>query len=177
MAKFNLLLVDANIVIYLFEIGLWEEVLAQCDVHLSETILREALFYTNDDGDQLATNIESYRARMTVHPDVQVSEMQRFLGSLGGSLLERMDAGEAEILCILSRSLEPYTICSADAAVFRYLGAARQSAQGVSLEEVLTGIGRARQVSPQYRKRFKDEYCRRGFEEGWTQNTYRGETT
>ena len=44
MAKFSLLLLDSVLIIELFEIGIWDQILAHCDVHVSETIVAEVLY-------------------------------------------------------------------------------------------------------------------------------------
>jgi hypothetical protein len=46
----SLLLLDANVVVCLFELGLWDEICAAYDVHVGETILNEALYYRSADG-------------------------------------------------------------------------------------------------------------------------------
>lgn len=43
-------------------------------------------------------------------------------------ILEKLDAGEAELPAVLCKSLDAYKICSSDAIVFRVLGALRQRA-------------------------------------------------
>jgi hypothetical protein len=39
MKKFSFLLLDANIVIELFRLGLWEKITDICDIHIAETVV------------------------------------------------------------------------------------------------------------------------------------------
>ena len=164
MAKFNLLLLDAGVIIKLFEFEIWEAFLERCDVHLSKTIMEEALYYIDSNDEQKPIHLSDYKAKMTVH-DVSVSQVQELKKIFGRVLLERLDAGEAELLAVVHNSPENYRICSADAVVYRVLPALSKGSQGISLEEVLTQIGLSRKVSWPYNKRFRETYTQRGFEE------------
>src|SRR5579871_6204265 len=143
LAKFNLLLLDTGVIIKLFELGIWEALLDRCDVHLSKTILNEALFYRDDNDDPQSIHLSNYLAKMTVH-DVAVSRVQELKKVFGSVLLEKLDAGEAELLSVVHDSFDKYLICSSDAVVYRALPTLSKSDQGISLEEVLTQIGLSR---------------------------------
>ncbi len=90
MKKFNLLLLDANIVIKAFELGLWQILTQRCDIWLAATVVQEAVFFTNG----------------------------------------------------------------------------KRSERGISLEEVLQQVGLAIAIPRQFSKSFRQEWTRRGFEEG-----------
>ena len=169
--KFRLLLVDANIIIELFHLGIWDTFLAACDVHLSETVFDEAHFFEDDDGERHSINLQAYRdsGQIIVHA-VPASQLVALRSTLGMTLLEKMDPGEAELLCVLD-SAPPggdYLICSADAVIFRYLGATHRSGQGISLEEILTKIGVTKPLDSLYRKAFRERYSQLGFTQGIT---------
>lgn len=67
MAKFSLLLLDANVIIQLFEFGIWEQFLDCCEVHISQTIVDEAHFYEDENGEQKSIRLAEYAARLTIH--------------------------------------------------------------------------------------------------------------
>jgi hypothetical protein len=46
MKKFKLLLLDANVVIQAFKLGLWAKLIERCDVWLAATVVQEAAFFT-----------------------------------------------------------------------------------------------------------------------------------
>ncbi len=60
MKRLSLLLLDANVVIYLFELGIWGKVVSLCDIHLACTVIDEARFYEDDDGVQHPFDLSGY---------------------------------------------------------------------------------------------------------------------
>ena len=44
MPKLKLLILDAGVVIYLHEIGLWQQVMANCDLYLSRIVAEKVYF-------------------------------------------------------------------------------------------------------------------------------------
>jgi hypothetical protein len=167
LAKFSLLLLDTGIIIMLFELGIWDAFLERCDDHISRTVMNEAIFYVDNNGETQPIHLSTYTTRMTVH-DVGVSRILELKKIFGSVLLDKLDAGEAEIITVLHDSLENYRICSADAVVYRVLPALARSSQGISLEEVLNHIGLSRKVSWPFSKRFRETYTQRGFQEKLT---------
>jgi hypothetical protein len=169
--KFRLLLVDANIIIELFRLGVWEKFLLQCEVHLSKTVLKESHFYEDANDQRQPIDLEPFRVsgQITVH-DVDASRLIVLRDKLGPTILEKMDAGEAELLCVLDDAPpnQSYRVCSADAVVYRYLGATTRTAQGISLEEILNAIGLTKKLEYQYRQTFREKYSQAGFQQGIT---------
>lgn len=174
--RFKLLLLDANIIVELFKQGIWSEVISRCDVHVSETVVGESRFYDNHNEETVEINLQPDRddERITVH-DVSTSSLIRLRSRLGKAMLEKMDAGEAELLCVLDDAPlgEDYIICSADAIVYRYLGASQRSSQGVSLEVILKQIGLGRALDFRFTRVFQEQYCQKGYEEGFTGQAFR----
>jgi len=164
LAKFSLLLLDSVVIIELFEIGIWDQILAHCDVHVSETIVAEVLYYIDANDQKQPIDLSRYADKMTIHslPVSRVLELKKGFGSI---LLDKLDAGEAELLSVVHSSFDSYRLCSADAVVFRVLAALGKSDQGVSLEELLQQIGLSRSVSWPFSKSFRVHWARCGFEE------------
>ena len=100
---------------------------------------------------------------MTIH-SVPVSRVLELKKGFGSILLDKLDAGEAELLSVVHSSFDSYRL-SADAVVFRVLAALGKSDQGVSLEELLQQIGLSRSVSWPFSKSFRVHWARCGFEE------------
>ena len=165
--KFRLLLLDAGIVIKLFEMGLWDRLLEQCEVHLSRTIVTEAHFYKDEEGQRHDFDLASYEASgaITVF-DVSLAQDAELTKHFGLDYLERFDAGEREALAHLVTSSLPYIISSADSIVFKVLGFLNRADQGVSLEEILRRTGFGRPMSWQFSKAFREKYTREGFCDG-----------
>lgn len=167
MKKFRLLLLDANVVIYLFEIGLWDELVERCEVLLSRIVAeREAQFFEKDDGEKVYFDLQSYIAdnRVTVI-DASVADIKAFRDLFDPVYLPRLDDGESESLAYLIKSPDKCLICSADAIVFRVLALLNRIEQGLSLEEILGEIGLNRSVPWGFSKQFREHWTKRGQQE------------
>ncbi len=163
--KFRLLLLDANIVIKLFQMDLWDKLVEHCDVHLSRTIAAyEAHFFYDDAKDRHDFDLSTYESSGTITVfDVTLAQDAELTRHFDAAYLERFDPGEREALAHLVTSTEPYSICSADSIVFKVLGFLNRAEQGVSLEEILQQTGFGRQLSWQFRKAFREKYTNDGF--------------
>jgi len=163
MKKLRLLLLDANIVIELFELGLWDKVLEHCEVALSRTVAsREASFYVKD-GEQFGIDLAPYEKSAQIRVvEAELAMLRAFRQQFKPNYLERLDPGEAESLAFLCDSHEPWIICSSDSIVFRVLGLLRRDEQGISLEEILQRIGLGRRLGRQYSAQFREHWTRLG---------------
>ena len=162
--KFRLLLFDANIVIKLFEMDLWDRLLEYCDVHLSRTIAGEAHFFEDNEGERHDFDLSAYEASgaITVF-DVSLAQDAELTKPFGPAYIERFDPGEREALAHLVTSSDPYVICSADSIVFETLGFLNRADQGISLEEFLQQTGFGRPMPWQFSKAFRERYSKDGF--------------
>jgi len=132
--------------------------------------VNETRFYDDLDGVRHSIDLKAYEEnrRIIVH-EVTLAETESLRKQFGQDILEKLDAGEAELLAVLvSRPFDEYLICSADRIVYRVLGALKISEQGISLEEVLKAIGTTKNTEYPYIKAFREQWSRKGFEEGMT---------
>lgn len=168
MKRLSLLLLDANVVIHLFELGLWDKVIEHCDVHLARTVADdECRFYEDDDGQRTDIDLSlDVSARRVTIVEMQQADMNVFLSQFDPVYLEKLDPGEAESLAYLLKTSEETLFCSADKIVFRVLGNLTRSHQGISLEEVLNRIGHSRRLKTQYSKKYREDWSNKGFGEG-----------
>lgn len=158
--KFRLLLLDANIVIYLHELGLWERFIEKCSVTLTQTVVDEVISY------DLGPDIRERRIQCI---EVDLETVQRFTSKYGPVYLDRLDPGEADSLAFLMASREEWIISSADEIVFKVLGLEGRAEQGLSLEEILDKIGMTQpNLKPQYKKSFREHVTRKGQIDGIT---------
>lgn len=164
MKKLTLLLLDANVVIYLFKIDLWDKLIQCCDVLLSRIVAeREAQFYETGDGEKVCFDLKSdIDTRHITLIDVSASDMKAFRDRFDPVYLERLDDGETESLVYLAQAPDRCLICSADAIVFRVLALLGCDDQGLSLEEVLAKTGWGRGVPYQYSKQFREHWTKIG---------------
>ena len=165
--RFNLLLLDANVVIELFRQDIWERVIEQCDVYLSRTVAeQEALFYEPEDAEKQYFDVLPYAeaGRITVF-DVTPSQVSKFRDRFDPSYAAKLDAGETESLIYLLGATDDALICSADGIVYRVLANMLQSDRGVSLEEVLDRLGLSRSFDYRFTAAFREKWKGRGFDE------------
>ncbi len=164
MKKFKLLLLDANVVIHLFEIGLWDKLVERCEVLLSRIVAeREAQFFEKDDGEKVYFDLQPYISdkRLTVI-DASVDDIKSFRDQFDSVYLSRLDDGESESLAYLVKSPQQCLICSADAIVFRILALLDRADQGLSLEEILGSVGLGHALRWEFSKRFRERWTRIG---------------
>lgn len=164
MKRWSFLLLDANVIIVLFKYGVWEHVVATCDIWVSETVVEtEAHFYEDDDGVRHDFDLRPYVANGRIKQvAVSPQDVKKFTSTFGPDYIERLDPGEAESLAHLEGATEDHLICSADAIVFRVLGNLDRSAQGVSLQEVLDKLGQSRALPPQFTKKVREKWTAEG---------------
>ena len=169
MKKFRLLLLDANVVIEISRQGLWDQVIARCDIHLAQTVLDESQFYDDDQGERHYIDLTSYiTAKSIAVFDLTPSQMNGFRAQFDPVYFEKLDPGETESLAYLLDQSDKCMICSADKIVYRVLGGLDRPDQGISLDEVLSQIGLGRRLGREFTRAYKEEWTQKGFQEGFT---------
>jgi hypothetical protein len=167
--KFRLLLLDANVVIEISRHDLWDQVVAKCDIHLAQTVIDEAQFYDDDNGRRHYIDLSPYISAKTIQPvELTPSQMAGFRAQFSPVYFEKLDPGETESLAYLLGQSEECLICSADKIVYRVLGCLSRSEQGVSLDEVLGQVGLGRRLGREFTKAYREEWTKKGFQEGLT---------
>jgi len=166
MKRWSFLLLDANVVIVLFKMGIWDRLVALCDLHVSETVIGEAHFYEDDAGQRHDFDLGGYVKSGGIRSfSVPAAAVKSFVDSFDASYIEKLDAGEAESLAYLMTAHDEHFICSADAIVYRVLGNLDRGHQGASLEEVLAKAGLGRKLPWQFSKAFRERWTGAGVSE------------
>ena len=100
MSRLKLLILDACVVIQLYELGRWQKVVDQCDIHLSEIVAwREVKF---DDANGTRINLESaVLSKAITLFSVEALKVEAFRSRFDDSYLGVLDDGEAESLAYL----------------------------------------------------------------------------
>jgi len=164
MTRSRLVLLDANVVIHLFELGIWKQVTERFQIALAQTVVDEAHFYERD-GDRFEIDWAELTRTCSVEiRSVSAAEVQAYCKRFDPSYYEKLDPGEAESLVLLSREPDA-RICSADKIVWRVLGNTNQVDRGVSLEEVLQQAGLTKALPDRCSKRFREHWCKSGSRE------------
>jgi len=168
MKKFRLLLLDANVVIELFRLGIWDKLVDLCEIHLARTVAeREAHFFLDENDERSDFDLSPYvEARKICVFDVTLSDLTAFLDRFHPVYFDKLDPGETESLTFLLNSDEDYRLCSGDKIVFRVLGSLSRGDQGISLEEILHQVGLGRSLRQQYSRAYRERWTKMGFQEG-----------
>lgn len=167
MKKFRLLLLDANIVIEISRHGLWDQIVARCDIHLARSVIDEAHFFVDANGDRQPIDLTAcFDAGSITVFDLTPSDLVEPRAKFDPVYFEKLDPGETESLAYLLRQSDDCQICSADKIVYRVLGNLRRAAQGVSLEEVLNQIGLGRRLTREFSRDYREQWTQKGFQEG-----------
>lgn len=163
MKKFPFLLLDAGPVIKLFELGIWQEFIARCDVTIAQQVAEESKWARGETEDCLIDLAQHSEEGSISIIDIDASKVAAFTNKFSAQLSRvRIDPGELATLVFMSDSTDPWIICTADGPVFRFLGTIGKTEQGISLEEILEQIGLAKKLEWKYTKRFREKYSHMG---------------
>jgi hypothetical protein len=166
--KFSLLILDAGVVITLHQLGLWQQVVDRCDIHVSRVVAEvESLFHIDansepgDYGQDIDLGPDIAAGRITRF-EVPIDQIRRFRDLFDDSYASGIHDGEAESLAYLFSQPGDWLISSGDAIVFKVLGNAGRSEDGISLEEILQRLGLSKPVDWQYTKAFRLKFDKVG---------------
>jgi hypothetical protein len=59
MPRLKLVMLDANVIIKLHELELWDKLVASIDIHLAQTVIGEAQFWFNSAGERQEIDLRS----------------------------------------------------------------------------------------------------------------------
>lgn len=165
MSRLKLLILDACVVIQLHELGRWQQVVDQCDIHLSEIVARREVKFDDANGTRIDLEPAIHSKAITLF-SVDAVKVDAFRARFDNSYLGVLDDGEAESLAYMFDTKSEFLISSADKIVYRVLGNMNRGHQGISLEEILNRIGLTTSyLPPQYRREFRERWTQVGLEE------------
>lgn len=163
MPRLKLVMLDANVIIKLHELGLWDKVVASIDIHLAQTVVNEAQFWVDAAGERkeidLSSDIEAKRIAVF---EMDAVELANFLAQFDPVYRPEIDPGEMESITWMEKSQEDYLFSSADLAVYRVLGLLGRGEQGISLEELLQRIGNTKPLEPRFSKAIRERFTKEG---------------
>lgn len=169
MKKLRLLLLDANVVIKLFELGLWNVVVEKCEILLSRVVAETEVEFYEKNGLREEIDLSPYiNQDLITIVEVNINEVWNLRNLFDPTYFDRLDPGETESLAYLLGIQDPCLISSADSIVFKVLGCLYRSDQGISLEEILQKIGYGKKLPYQYTKAFREKWTKQGQQDGIT---------
>lgn len=168
----KLWLLDADVIIKLLEIDVFDRLVTMHALHVASTVVDEVKFYRRA-GKKVLINfrqlyIES--GRITETP-ATAEEMQEVLRRLPLLRQQSVHAGEIESLAVLVRQ-EDLILCTFDAAAIRTLPFLDVTERAVSAERLLQTSGLT--LSPGFKldPRLSEEYFKSNIEQGLREYVY-----
>ena len=163
MKKFQFLLLDTGPVIKLFELGIWDEVVNHCKITVTKIIAEDEALFSRGENEDTSIDLNQYMENGLINIiDFDTAIAKSFLGKFDLLYKGDMHPGELQALALLDSSDKYWTLCSADAGVFKVLGVLGRAEQGISLEELLNKIGISQKLEWKYKKDFRLHYTRKG---------------
>jgi hypothetical protein len=156
-----LIIPDADVVIHLHELGIWDNFVRQNSVHLSALVVEEAHFYKQGAGESTRMFEIDLRAAISdgsitiINIDVSaLSPMYEEAQKL--QIDQSIDAGETETIAAAYSVRTDLTLCLIDCGAIRYATLIGLAPRCISVEEALNSCGLGRGVRYNLsNKRFK----------------------
>ena len=140
-------IVDANVIIRLHELGKFESLLKVCEVYVTETVKDEVKFYVQDLGNGIQRKViidrDGYirEGKLKVLRDPPLKEISEFPARLEKKITDPgIHGGETSCLIHLMESGSNYYFCTGDRAVMVVAGYMGFGDKLVSLEALLGKI-------------------------------------
>lgn len=162
--KPHLVLLDANVIIEAYELGVWQAVIDSFNLTVPSVIARHEVKYFVVHGKHNPINLPSLAAqgKITVL-EADVAEIADLMNQFDPLFSESIDPGEQEALALMLASRCPeHRFCSADARPLQALAMLDMSDRGLSFEELLKRIGRARKLEEHFTLAFLERQIREG---------------
>lgn len=154
------LLLDSNVIIKAYELGIWSQLICNYEVVIPTTISHcEALYYNEPKGKKKKIDLPDQVSKGIV------SELEAVAGDLTSLFsvfapwfIDVLHSGEAEALALIQMNKvgEAY-FCTSDASAIQALAMLHKSHLGISFESVLSKIG----VTKVLNHHFRDEFFRK----------------
>lgn len=170
-AQSKLLLVDTCVVIHACLLGVWDTLTSNLGIAIPEITVGEAIQTLRaEEFDGLSIDLDrDVKEGKIVQPFLPASDLRIVRQLSGPKFRGAWDGGELEcVACLLHEKYGCSRICSSDAVVYRFLGWTQMEEMGISLEEILVGLGGPRRrLLDKLTRKYREHWTRRGFQEAW----------
>ena len=131
----KLLLLDADVIIDLHALGLFEKINKAYDICLTRNIFEEARYYKKD-GVRRDIDIKD----VTIIENIDLESLRKVQREAKEAMLA-IDPGESTSIAYLDQTEEEITFCSCDQAAIKLISYMELEQKSISLEKVLRGAG------------------------------------
>lgn len=152
---------DANVIIYLHEIGLWKAFAKRFEVYVSATVANEVSFYPGEFGKQIPINLKNEKINIL---EMNVTEAKRMVYSIIDKFTgPDIHLGEIEsIALMMKKQYENLKLCTGDGAAIKAACLLGIKDRTISLEEAMTQGGMKKKIKNQYTKKTMKKWKKRG---------------
>ena len=131
----KLLLLDADVVIDLHSLGLFEKINKAYDIYLTRNVFEEARYYKKD-----GLKIEIDVKDITIIENIDLESLKKVQREAKEARLG-IDAGEAMSIAYLTQTEEEITFCTCDLAAIKLISYMELDQKSISLEKALRSAG------------------------------------
>ena len=163
----RLLLPDADVVIGLHELNLWNKVLNCCQIYLASTVIQEVQHYWNSAGERILIDLAPHITSGKIivldgSPEIQAE----ILNKLIKSNLDGLHAGELESIAIIyTKDIIDLQFCIKERAAIKAVAFLNLKESSISVEQALRDInvlGKKQVLLPVYSKKRFDNILLEG---------------
>ena len=159
--KPKLVLLDADVVIEVYKIGVWLGLISKVEIAVPSTVAHdEALFYSKELGKipEEINLLELIGGGKILELTASDTEISNLLDKFDRVFIEGLHGGETEALALIyAGKVAEYKFCTADKAAIQGLAMIGYSSIGISMEKLLSSVGLQKKLS----HGFTDLYFRR----------------
>jgi len=145
----NIVLLDADVIIYLHRLNAWDHVLKINQIIISSIILREAYYYDDNSGKRHFIDLESGVGSKFRELSQEAEALGDFLSQFDREIQDGLHSGEAEALSLIQTD-KNMLFCTSDKMAIKVLGLMGASAQGISFEKLLRTSGLTKKLEPKH---------------------------
>ena len=155
----KLLLLDADVIIDLHTLGLFDRIIKGYEIHVTKTVISEASYFKSG-GTRTKIDI---RDRVTVIENVAVEHLQTVRNEAKEARLG-IDPGELEaIACLMQEDEKGLTFCTCDQAAIKLLSFMNLEGRSASVEKALRTTGyHKKNLYPRHWEKTFTEHIREG---------------
>jgi hypothetical protein len=164
--KPKLLLLDADVIVFAYQFGIWDKLKDAYEIHVPATVIDEAQFFVTKDGRKPIDLEAEERAGKIKRVEATGSEIAETFKDFEPTFLAALHDGEKEGITILrSQSESGMVFCTGDIIAIESVGMLGLSASCLSFEETLQMSGLLKLVSkfmPHLTKKAHKEHIEKG---------------
>ena len=154
------ILADANIIIELHNLGIWNQFTRQCQVATTAYIIKQEAIYFKSVHGHTGIDLSKYLAEGSViELSADAMDLAAIYDKFESTFLETIDYGEIEAIALINANKTGDALfCSGDGLAYQALAMIGKASLGISLERVFEKAGFKGSIH-----RLRHEYCEKFF--------------